>query len=336
MWANDFNADACATYRHNIGETHCGDVREQIVPDIENVDLLVAGFPCQSFSNAGSRKGVGDEKKGLLFEETFRFIDKLKPSAVFYENVRGILSSKMPDGTPVIEHIKHRLENDFGYHARYRLVNMSHFGIPTRRLRVVMIAIRDERYFPHVFPEIAPGHDLSIETILRGLTDDVPNQKEVMPLNPQAVRLGKLVPEGGSWKDIPYDDLPERWKKIRDNMEKYHYPKFYQRLDRTKVMTTITAAFKPENAAVWHPWEDRAFSVREICRLQSFPDDFVMLGKDVKSKYLQVGNSVPPKFAELLGRSLRPYLEGTPIENLPARRYGESCEFNVNQTLGEI
>ena len=212
------------------------------------------------------------------------------------------------------------------------MVNFSHFGIPQNRIRVIVVAIKDKAYLPYVFPEVVMGKDLSIETTLKGLDETVPNQNELMKLNPQALHYGKMIPEGGSWKSIPYDLLPDRWKKIRDNMPKYHYPNFFRRYARTDVSGTITAAFKPENAAVWHPIEGRIFSVREIARIQTFPDDFTFEGKNVKSKYKQIGNAVPPLFAELLGKQLLSIFQNVnPGEII--RKHPESTEFNVNRQI---
>lgn len=332
LWANDFDEDACETYRANIGEIIHGDVTQLEVPDIENLDVLTAGFPCQPFSNAGSRKGT-DDPKGQLYKQTFKFIEKMNPKVVVFENVRGILSTKTAKGK-LIDEIVDTLTNQFGYHVNYRLLNFSHFGIPQNRIRVILIAIKNKNYLDHIFPEVTDGLDLTLEETLKGLTDEVPNQNEIMRLNPQALHFGKMIPEGGSWKNLPYEVLPERWKRIRDNMEKYHYPNFFRRYARTEIQGTITAAFKPENAGVWHPTKDRIFTVREIARVQTFPDDFVFKGKSIKSKYQQIGNAVPPLMAKQVAEQLRHYILKTNISEL--KRYKvESTQLNVNKPIHE-
>lgn len=329
-WANDIKPDACETYRHNIGEIVQGDINELEVPKLKNVDLLAAGFPCQPFSNAGSRKGTRDVR-GNLYQATFRFIEELQPRAVIYENVRGILST-MGKKHKLIDEIASTLRNEYGYHVAYRLLNFSHFGVPQNRIRVILVALRDEHYLEHAFPEVVTGKDLSIEKTLRGLHAGIANQTELMRLNPQALHYGAMIPEGGSWKDLPYEVLPDRWKKIRDNMARYHYPKFFRRFARNDISGTITAAFKPENAAVWHPTENRIFSVREIARFQTFPDDFVFHGSSVKSKYEQIGNAVPPAMAKQIGLKIMDYLRQTPVADL-VRSGPESTAFNVNKPI---
>lgn len=330
VWANDIDEDACETYRHNIGEIIHGDITQLEVPDIKDVDVLTAGFPCQPFSNAGSRKGTSDPR-GMLYQQTFKFIQKLSPKVVVFENVRGILSTDTENGK-LIDEIVDTLTNKYNYQVSYRLVNFSHFGIPQNRIRVIIIAFKNKNYSDHIFPEIVENKDLSLKATLKGITNKLPNQTEFMKLNPQALYYGSMIPEGGSWKSLPYEILPERWKKIRDNMAKYHYPNFYRRYSRDEISGTITAAFKPENAAVWHPTKDRIFSVREIARIQTFPDNFVFQGKTIKSKYHQIGNAVSPLMAKQVADQLKHYLDRTKVSTLKRIKV-ESTELNVNQPI---
>jgi DNA (cytosine-5)-methyltransferase 1 len=267
----------------------------------------------------------------MLYEYTFKYIEKLSPKAVVFENVRGLLSTKTENGK-LIDELVHRLENDHGYHVAYRLLNLSHFGVPQNRIRVVLIAIKNVNYIDHVFPEIVDDKDLSIEATLKGINDELPNQLELMKLNPQALHYGSMIPEGGSWKNLSYDVLPERWKKIRDNMARYHYPNFFRRYARDEIQGTITAAFKPENAGVWHPTKDRIYSVREIARFQTFPDNFIFEGRTIKSKYQQIGNAVPPLIAQKIGLQLKNYFENTAVAELKRSKV-ESTLLNVNQPI---
>jgi len=164
---------------------------------------------------------------------------------------------------------------------------------------------------------------LALKDTILDIPRCAPNRDELMKLNPQAVRLGSMVPEGGSWKDIPYDKLPERLKKISDNMAKYRWPNFYRRFHRDEIAGTITAAFKPENAGVWHPIKERIMSVREIARIQSFPDWFIFQGKNTKSKYQQIGNAVPPRLAYELAQSVISTLKKEQTQQFPPIFYDD-------------
>lgn len=328
VWANDIDPDACENYRENIGDIIEGDVTNLPIPELKDIDVLTSGFPCQPFSNAGSRKGVSDPR-GRLYENTMEFVEKLQPRAVVFENVRGLLSTKV-DGERLIDVLEEKLQT-LGYQVGHRLLNFSHFGVPQKRIRVVVIGVRNTNQFDHAFPVITTGKDLTIGTTLAGLTSDHPNQTELMKLNPQALYYGAMIPPGGSWKSLPYDILPDRWKNIRDNMKRYHYPNFFRRCASHEVSGTITAAFKPENAGVWHPVESRILSVREIARIQSFPDDFVFKGRTVKSKYQQIGNAVAPRMAFRIADQLKMLLFAS--DTLSPRMLPESSELNVNQPV---
>lgn len=330
VWANDSDIDACETYKKNIGEIVCEDVTELDVPNIKNLDVLTAGFPCQPFSNAGSRKGTTDPR-GNLYKQTFKFIEELNPKAIVFENVRGILSTIGNKGK-LIDEIVDTLRDKYGYHVSYRLVNFSHFGVPQKRIRVIIIGIKNSEYMDHIFPEISEGKDLTLKATLKGITKKLPNQDEIMRLNPQALHYGSMIPEGGSWKNLDYEILPERWKKIRDNMAKYHYPNFFRRYARNEIQGTITAAFKPENAGVWHPTKDRIFSVREIARIQTFPDEFVFHGRTIKSKYQQIGNAVPPLMAQKIATQLKFFIQSVEVRKLKRKKI-ESTKLNVNQPI---
>lgn len=330
IWSNDIDPDCCETYTKNIGTIMCGDIRNIPAPKDLKADLLIAGFPCQPFSNAGKRLGLNDTR-GNLYEETFRFIEESNPEIVIYENVRGFLSFKDENGVKLIDKIADQLRIKYGYHVNYYLLNMSHFGVPQNRVRVVLIATKKETNGNELLPSLVVNKDISIKTTLQGLNKASANQTEIMKLNPQALHYGAMIPEGGSWKNIPYDKLPLRWKKIRDNMPKYHYPNFFKRYSRNDVSGTITAAFKPENAAVWHPIEDRIFSVREIARIQTFPDNFIFYGKNIKSKYQQIGNAIPPLFMERLGKNLIKHLKNEKIIDEGNLEFHK--KININKPL---
>ncbi|MEH7373269.1 DNA cytosine methyltransferase, partial [Priestia megaterium] len=193
---------------------------------------------------------------------------------------------------------------------------------------VIIIALnKKEKLGSFRFPEPLSGMDLSLKNTILDIPENTPNQDQLLKLNPQAIYLGSFVPEGGSWKSIPYEVLPERLKKIRDDMAKYRWPNFYRRYHRDEIAGTVTAAFKPENAGVWHPIEDRVLSAREIARIQSFPDDFVFKGKSVKAIYEMIGNAVPPKLSYAFARTFLKILNGENCPEISEIRYFSTINF---------
>jgi len=313
IFANDIDSDACQTYRENIGDIVNQDIRVVEPPKLESrPDVLTAGFPCQPFSNAGSRKGLQDDR-GTLFQTAIDYVRALKPKSVVFENVRGLLSFKVGDDL-LIQDICQKLD-DLGYDVAFSLVDASRHHVPQKRLRVFIVGTEKTLNGRFSFPGPVDRNDLSLKDTILDLEETAYNQNELMQLNPQAIHIGAMVPEGGSWKDIPYDKLPPRLQRIRDDIERYRWPKFYRRFHRDEIAGTITAAFKPENAGVWHPTEKRIFSVREIARIQTFPDWFRFDGRTVKSKYQQIGNAVPPRLAYEVALQLKKALGGFDLRN---------------------
>ena len=121
--------------------------------------------------------------------------------------------------------------------------------------------------------------------------------------------LPSIVYEGRSWKDIPYDKLSPRFKKIADDPKRYHAPKFFRRFAYGEINGTITASAQPENCGITHPVENRRYSVRECARIQSFPDDFRFNAIPIQSQYKVIGNAVPPVMAWVVANALLDYLQ---------------------------
>lgn len=311
VWANDFDEHARAVFQLNLGEIDGRDIHDVDASEIPDCDIITAGFPCQPFSNAGNRKGINDPR-GTLYQECIRIIKAKQPKVVVFENVRGLLSTKYNADTLLIDQIHADLESihfddgTVGYNIRHKLVNSSDFGVPQNRYRVILVAVKNGCGDKFIFPDpIADKEHLKLKYIL----DIDPNVKNQVSwdLSPQALFLVEHIPEGGSWKSIPYDLLPDRLKRIRDNMVRYHAPNFYRRFSREEINGTITASAQPENCGIIHPTENRRYTIREIARIQSFDDDFLFIDDSLKNiigMYKVIGNGVPPKMAEVIANAI--------------------------------
>lgn len=307
LFSNDFNPYACSVYRENIGEIYEGDIQKVSLSLIPSSDVFIAGFPCQPFSSAGKRLSDLDVR-GNLYIECLKYIDIHNPYFVVFENVQGILSAKNQDGSSFIETVETLLRNTgYGYDVKLQLMKSEEYGVPQRRKRVIIVGVRKDLNIDYVFPEKKEETEqLTVQHIIN-LSPDIQQQGDVMPFSPQSKLLIPYIKEGGSWKDIPYDVLPERLKKIRDNMKKYHSPNFYRRFARHEINGTITATATPEKCGIIHPLADRRYSVREVARFQTFPDDFIFSGKSLSPKYRVIGNAVPPLLAYEIGMSIKRY-----------------------------
>ena len=359
VFANDFDIDATTCYNNNPLLTNEGvecvleDIRNIDAENIPNFDILLAGFPCQPFSNAGNRKGVNDANgRGTLFEECERIIEAKvaighRPKAFVFENVRGILSSKMPDGiTTVPEEIRQRMQR-LGYNISMKLVCSSDYGVPQQRYRVLIIGIDNELGIgtfnfdllnevvnEYNIPSKSFGNveELLLGVILQGvenLHDNVvweysaSTQRTVELIGScqhgleafqyfrdgyNIENLPPIVFEGRSWKNIPYELLTPRFKKIADDPKRYHAPKFFRRFAFGEINGTITASAQPENCGITHPVENRRYSVRECARIQSFPDNYIFEAIPLQARYKVIGNAVPPVLAWVVAKSLLNFL----------------------------
>ena len=133
VFSAEIDKNACETYELNFSENPYCDVRD--LNDIEDFDVLLAGFPCQSFSYAGKQLGFADTR-GTLFFEVERLLKKYKPKIAFLENVRGLTTH---DKGRTFKTILKSL-TDIGYKVQFRLINSSNYGIPQKRVRIYIIA----------------------------------------------------------------------------------------------------------------------------------------------------------------------------------------------------
>ena len=268
-----------------------------------------------------------------------------RPKAFVFENVRGILSSKMPDKvTTVPQEIINRMQA-LDYNVTLQLVCSCDYGVPQKRYRVLMVGV-DKKFGDFDFsllqnavsenniPSVTFGKEekLMLGSILQNIDNaqdnvvwdySITTQKTVDLIgscrhgkdaikyfegNFKKEDLPEIVFEGRSWKDIPYDKLSPRFKKIADETQKYHAPKIFRRFAYGEINGTSTASAQPENCGITHPVENRRFSVRECARIQSFPDDFSFGSIPLQSQYKVIGNAVPPVMAWVLAKALLNFL----------------------------
>lgn len=306
VWANDFDSDAQAVYALNLGEIDGRDILSIDEDEIPDGDILTAGFPCQPFSNAGNRKGVHDSR-GMLYKECLRIIKSKMPKVIVFENVKGLLSTKYVDGRNLVEVIIEDLSiiGDIGYNVEHRLMNAADYGVPQNRQRVFFVGVRKDLGVSFSFPEKQEKESLTLRYVL-DMPEDLPNQVDWV-LSPQSLEMITCIPEGGSWKDVPYDRLAPRFQRIRDDMKKYRSPNFYRRFSRDEICGTITASAQPENCGIVHPTQNRRYTIREIARIQTFPDDFMFIDdtpKDVTAMYKVIGNAVPVVLAQNIAAAI--------------------------------
>lgn len=254
-----------------------------------DVDLIIAGPPCQAFSIMGKRQSL-DDPRGRLTIKYFELVSGLRPKVFMFENVPGLMTvNHGADFTNLLEFIEH----ETGYQLYKTKLNASNFGIPQERERVFIIGFRpDISCKSFSFPTSATGflHDqlpdkMPSKYALEGV-EGLPNQ--VIRVHTDAVRKRfEAVPQGGrdcgSYSDRLRQDMPSG----------------------TVMIGSSAGGARP----FIHPYEPRALTVRETARLQSFPDWYEFSGSRTE-QYRQVGNAVPPLLAFEILSAIKNVLEG--------------------------
>lgn len=352
--ANDI--DPAAELVYNSNRNYFGnhsfirdDIKNVSTTDIPDFDLLLAGFPCQPFSNAGLRKGISDER-GSLFEECEKILKhamskSTKPIGFVFENVKGILSSRMPDGTTIPDEIVKRTEK-LGFKTNYKLVKSSDYGVPSNRQRLIIVGLKKELgYFDFsTLDEVVKQHNIPSEknnpyelllgSILCDIPREAPQYSDFWKYSPSGQymvekigacfdgrealekfrnrtplqAISETITKGKSWKNMNPNDMSERFQKIWYNPKKYRAPNFYRRFALGEINGTITASAQPENCGITHPFENRRFTIREAARIQSFPDNFHFPYKTLQNAYKVIGNAVPPVLGWVIATALSNYI----------------------------
>lgn len=321
--ANEIEKDISIAYKLNhpdVEMINCdikdlsGDILQKALKG-QNIDIIIGGPPCQSYSTLGKRQ---NDERSNLFMEYKRILTLLHPTAFVFENVVGILS--MNNGTLFAQIQKEFVE--LGYILRYKVMDAADFGVPQHRERVILVGFKDNNSF--TFPSPTHGDGLLPYVTLKDAIGDLPVlesgetkdsyagditndflkfvrcddaltvREHSSPKNgTQLIEIMKTLKDGQSKNDLPEDIRP-----------KSGYGNTYAKLWWNKPSTTITRNFAcPSSSRCIHPRDSRAMSIREGARLQSFPDNYKFYGSD-SIKRLEIGNAVPPLLSEVIAKKL--------------------------------
>ena len=279
IWANDFDANACQTYKTNIGEhIVCGDINQINIDSIPVADLVIGGFPCQDFSMASKRKGI-DAQRGNLYLRFVEIVAKKRPKMFIAENVQGILTANKGEAVK-------KIAADFadaGYAVRTHLVNFSDYGVAQNRKRVFFVGVRRDIDRAFEIPRPTTPDHIGAKAALKNVELAIHNNQHHKISQATREKL-KLIPAGGNFNDIPKDS-PHRVKGMLSMI--------YRRLHPDKPSSTIIAGGGGGTLG-YHYEQHRPLTNRERARLFGYPDDFIFCGSlsDVRR---QIGNSVPPE-----------------------------------------
>jgi len=292
---NDNNTDCCKTLTLNHPGVLVSNCSMSDLKINQSVDLLCGGVPCQSFSQAGSRKGLEDPRGNLMIEFS-KLIDKVNPKVFMIENVKGLMTH---DKGETLKIIIETLNKSKKYNIKYKLLNSVNFGVPQKRERIFIVGVLKSIGKDYEFPESSK----KIFTVGDAL-ENVPDSP-CAKYNDEKVKLYKLIPQGGCWVNLP-EDLQKSYLGNSYNSGGGKRG-ILHRLSMIKPSLTILCSPSQKQTERCHPLYNRPLTVRETARIQTFEDSYEFVGS-MSSQYKQVGNAVPVELATRVGKSIIDFL----------------------------
>ena len=307
--ANEYDKTIFETFKSNHPNTHLieGDVRkirkEDIMPYISGeVDGIIGGPPCQSWSEAGSLRGL-DDARGQLFFDYIRILKEFQPKFFLAENVSGMLSNRHSEAVQNIL----KMFDEAGYDVTLTMVNAKDYGVAEERKRVFYIGFRKDLNVNFVFPQGSTADDNKKLTLCDVIWDLQETAVSALPKNkhnPEAINNNEYFTGSYSpifmsrnrvknWSEQAFTVQasgrqcqlhPQAPKMVKVDADKFEFAKGCENLYRR-------------------------MTVREVARVQGFPDDFKFIYKDVNDGYKMVGNAVPVNLAYEVAVAIKNCLE---------------------------
>jgi DNA (cytosine-5)-methyltransferase 1 len=298
VFSVDYEPSFCETYKENfpnhqlIEKDICRirDAEIAYLKEYDEITAVIGGPPCQGFSMAGSigRKFI-DDPRNRLFKEFVRVVKVVKPRFFVMENVKRLHNHKKGQTrNEIIADFE-----DLGYTVDCKILNAVDYGVPQMRWRVIFIGSLKKQNI--LFPERQVEKNATVKEALEvypkllsgGSSSKIPNHV-AMSHSEQMLKKMAFITDGGDRNDIPTEMRP-----LTGDVRKY----IRYKSDAPSVCVT------GDMRKIFHYEQNRALTVRELAKLQSFPDDFVFKGSRI-SQQQQVGNSVPPMMAEAIAHSI--------------------------------
>lgn len=289
----------------------------------EEVDLMIGGSPCQSFSTAGKRQAFEDVR-GKAMLKYAELIQEVNPRAFLLENVKGLLSAALKhrkleergsNFEPLSDEEKpgsalaYLLKYFEEYSVKLQTINAADFGVAQKRQRVILVGVRNDLKKDFKFPDATHNLDgsnnknkwVSVEDILNDLKSKV-NEHHHVTYSQERLKYMKMIPKGGgNWRDLPVD-------VVKDAMGGAYNSGggkvgFFRRVKLNEPAPTLLTSPHQKSTNLGHPIEDRPLSIEEYLAIQGFPLDYKVSGT-INDQYTQIGNAVPVRLAYVLGRAI--------------------------------
>lgn len=280
VYAIDFDKWAVETYNQNFShKAVVADVVEEDFSKLSDIDVMIGGFPCQSFSTVNPTKDTNDARANL-YKEIVRFLETKRPKYFICENVKGLLT--LQKGS-IIQKITKEFE-EVGYKVQYKLMKAVEFGVPQRRERVIIVGVRNDIICDFNYPEPICTESEGFTPLSKVIdTLAIPEQKYYFSQRAvEGMKNAKNNMKRGLWQslDAPCLTITSHLAKTSINSR-----------DPLLLVDPATELY-------------RRFTPREAARIQSFPDNFTLNKSEAKS-YKQIGNAVPPVLMWHIAKALQ-------------------------------
>ena len=296
IWANEYDKSIWTTFEANfphaiLDHRSITDISANEIPEC---DGILGGPPCQSWSEAGAGRGIND-KRGQLFYDYIRILNAKQPKFFLCENVSGILSSR---------HFKSFQEflnkfEDAGYNVSWKLVNANDYNVPEDRERVIIVGYRKDLNKTFVHP-VAQEYKPTLQDAIGDLPEATPAKKfnkanDNLEIANHEYMVGGFSPIFMSRNRVRSWDEPSFTIQAGGRQAPIH----------PKAPRMIRVEKDKQIFAPGHESEYRRLSVRECARIQTFPDDFKFIYKDVSVGYKVIGNAVPVNLAYAMAMQIK-------------------------------
>ena len=308
--ANEFDQTIYETFKINHPKTHLieGDIRqvtkEDIAPYIDGeVDGIIGGPPCQSWSEAGALRGIEDAR-GKLFYDYIRLLKEFAPKFFLAENVSGMLANRHSEA---VQNIMHMFE-EAGYDVSLTLVNAKNYGVAEERKRVFYIGFRKDLNIQFVFPKGSTEEDdakLTLRDIIWDLQDTAVPAGPKNHHNPEAVNNNEYFT--GAFSPIFMSrNRVKGWDEQAFTVQASgRQCQLHPQAPKMQKFGKDDCRFVEGSEHLY-----RRMTIREIARIQGFPDDFQFLYKETNNAYKMIGNAVPVNLAYEIATAIKLFLQG--------------------------
>ena len=308
--ANEFDQTIYETFKINHPKTHLieGDIRqvtkEDIAPYIDGeVDGIIGGPPCQSWSEAGALRGIEDAR-GKLFYDYIRLLKEFAPKFFLAENVSGMLANRHSEA---VQNILHMFE-EAGYDVSLTLVNAKNYGVAEERKRVFYIGFRKDLNIQFVFPKGSTEEDdakLTLRDIIWDLQDTAVPAGPKNHHNPEAVNNNEYFT--GAFSPIFMSrNRVKGWDEQAFTVQASgRQCQLHPQAPKMQKFGKDDCRFVEGSEHLY-----RRMTIREIARIQGFPDDFQFLYKETNNAYKMIGNAVPVNLAYEIATAIKLFLQG--------------------------